>query len=100
MKLPKELREKSELERGGKARRCSVVGCNKKAMRSLSENKYGPYLERAKLQVEESRSNKLYLCKKHYKAAEKIRKSEEKLFRKKGFLNNANQRKRDPRGFE
>ena len=89
MKLPKELREKKDLGRPGKEKKCSVRGCFENAMRSLSENKYGKILERAKLKIEENRQHKIFLCKPHYREAEKTRKSQEKLYQKKGFLDNA-----------
>lgn len=92
MKLPKELREKKDL--GGKASKgkiCSVNECNELAIRSLSENKWNKYVEKTKLKIEEeSKRNKIYLCKAHYKEVNKIRKSEEKIYQKKGFLDNAN----------
>ena len=41
MKLPKELREKRDLQgTGKKAKKCSVKGCSNDAIRSLSEDKY------------------------------------------------------------
>lgn len=86
MKLPKELREKKELGKGGKKKDCSVVGCKRPAIRSLSQNKFGKYLDRAKMKYVENKRNKIYLCKKHYKEADKVRKSQEKLYAKKGFL--------------
>ncbi|MFO8020348.1 MAG: hypothetical protein R6U96_17120 [Promethearchaeia archaeon] len=93
MKLPKELREKRELKRAsGKTKRCSIKGCSKKAIRSLSENKWGPYAKKAKLDYAENRHHKIYLCKKHYKQAKKIKKSDEKLYQKKGFLNDESSR--------
>ncbi|MGV9199392.1 MAG: hypothetical protein ACOC44_13595 [Promethearchaeia archaeon] len=93
MKLPKELREKQELKgASGKTKRCSVQGCSKKAIRSLSENKWAPYCEKAGLNIAENRFHKIYLCKKHYKKAKKVRKSDEKLYQKKGFLKDASSR--------
>lgn len=95
MKLPKELREKNELKgTGNKKKKCSVVDCSKEAIRSLSENKWSPYLEKAHLKVAENRAHKVFLCKKHYKSAKKVRKSEEKLTQKKGFLNDQNARRK------
>ncbi|MFX1397623.1 MAG: hypothetical protein ACFFAS_11350 [Promethearchaeota archaeon] len=88
MKLPKELREKKEIGTN-KVRSCSVVECNEQAIRSLSENKWGKYLEKTKLKVEENKQHKVFLCKTHYKEANKVRKSEEKLYQKKGFLDNS-----------
>ena len=90
MKLPKELREKVSLKgSSNKSKKCSVRGCGTEAIRSLSENKFGKYVERAKLKIEENRLNKIYLCKAHYREVNKLRKSEEKIFQKKGFLDNS-----------
>ncbi|MBD3338359.1 MAG: hypothetical protein GF353_04590 [Candidatus Lokiarchaeota archaeon] len=92
MKLPKELREKKELIGSGKSKSCSVVDCKATAIRSLSENKYGKYVEKANLTVEENRRNKIFLCKKHYKEVKKLKKSEEKFYQKKGFLDDSHGR--------
>jgi len=90
MKLPKEIREKKELGgAGSKKRKCSVVGCGRDAIRSLSENKWSKYVEKTKLKIQENRLHKIFLCKKHYKEAKKVRKSEEKLYQKKGFLDDS-----------
>lgn len=90
MKLPKELREKQELRTpGGRTKFCSILDCRKEAVRSLSENKWKDYVEQANLSYKENRLNKIYLCKKHYKQAKKVRQKEEKQFRKKGFLDDA-----------
>ena len=89
MKLPKELREKKEL--GGaanKGKECSVRDCSEPAIRSLSENKWNKYLEKTGLKIEENRQHKIFLCKAHYKEGNKVRKSQEKIFAKKGFLDN------------
>lgn len=87
MKLPKELREKSDLNTAmGKDRKCSIKGCSEIAIRSLSENKWKDYVEKANLKYVENRQHKIYLCKNHYKDANKFRKSQEKMYRKKGFL--------------
>jgi len=87
MKLPKELREKRDLKtKSGSGKVCSVLGCKRKAERSLSENKWQQYVEGAKLKYEENRAKKIYLCKRHYKDAKKVRKKEDKFLQKKGFL--------------
>ncbi|MHA1294073.1 MAG: hypothetical protein ACTSQJ_15585 [Promethearchaeota archaeon] len=87
MKLPKELREKGDLSgTASKSKKCSVNRCNEIAIRSLAENKWGKYMERAKLKYQENRLHKIFLCKTHYKEANKVRKSDEKLYQKKGFL--------------
>jgi len=87
MKFPKELREKKDIKTiSNKAKKCSVRGCGSDAIRSLSENKYGNYVERARLKIEENKLHKIYLCKTHYNEVNKLRKSSEKLYQKKGFL--------------
>ena len=46
MKLPKELREKSDLSgTASKAKICSVEECGESAIRSLSENKWSKVCE-------------------------------------------------------
>ncbi|MBD3196217.1 MAG: hypothetical protein GF317_14260 [Candidatus Lokiarchaeota archaeon] len=90
MKLPKELREKEELRTsGGSSKYCSVIKCRKEAVRSLSENTWKDYVEKAKLKYKENRFKKIYLCKKHYKAAKKIRQKDNKYNQKKGFLDDS-----------
>ncbi len=87
MKLPKELREKGDLSAiASKAKNCSVNGCKELAIRSLSENKWKSYVEKANLKYTENKQRKIYLCKEHYKNANKYRKSQEKRYQKKGFL--------------
>jgi hypothetical protein len=88
MKLPKELRENREIRsKDNKGKICSVKECNEVALRSLSENKWNKYMEKAKLKINENKRHKIYLCKVHYKQINKIRKSEEKLYgQQKGFL--------------
>jgi len=90
MKLPKELREKRDLSgKASKAKLCSVVECRESAIRSLSENKWSQFVEKAKLKVDENKKHKIYLCKTHYKDVNKVRKSEEKVYQQKGFLDNS-----------
>ncbi|NVM17926.1 MAG: hypothetical protein HWN80_09435 [Candidatus Lokiarchaeota archaeon] len=87
MKLPKELREKSDLSSTtNKGKRCSIKGCGDIAIRSLSEKGWKSYVEKADLKYFENKQHKIYLCKIHYKDANKYRKSQEKLYQKKGFL--------------
>ncbi len=88
MKLQKELREKKALGKG-KERQCSARGCTDSAIRSLSENTWSKYVEKAGMKLDENRQHKIYLCKKHYNSANKVRKSQEKLYQKKGFLDNS-----------
>ena len=92
MKLPKELREKRDLS--GTARKCSVEGCGESAIRSLSENKWSKICEKARLKLNENRLRKIFLCKKHYKEANRMRKSDEKLIQKKGFLEDSTSTKK------
>lgn len=90
MKLPKELREKKDLVGSkNKSKICSVKECGKSAIRSLSENKWSSYAEKADLKVNENKSHKIYLCKVHYKEVNKLRKAEEKVYQKKGFLDDS-----------
>ena len=90
LKLPKELREKGDLSAtASKGKRCSVRDCGEIAIRSLSENKWKIYVEKANLKIYENRQHKIFLCKDHYKDANKYRKSQEKVYQKKGFLENS-----------
>jgi hypothetical protein len=90
MKLPKELREKRDLSgKASKAKPCSVKECGEEAIRSLSENKWSKFVEKAKLKIDENKKHKIYLCKSHYKDVKKVRKSEEKLYQQKGFLDDS-----------
>ncbi|MEJ2250679.1 MAG: hypothetical protein P8Y70_09490 [Candidatus Lokiarchaeota archaeon] len=86
MKLPKEIREKRDLATKGQRRDCSVVGCRREAIRSLSENKWKKYVEVVGLNYKENRLKKIYLCKKHYNQAKKERQKDQEFFQKKGFL--------------
>ena len=89
VKLPKELREKGDLSAiASKDKNCSVKDCKESAIRSLSENKWKAYVEKAQLKYHENKQHKIYLCKLHYKDANKYRKSQEKKYQKKGFLEN------------
>ena len=95
MKLPKELREKRDLSgTASKARKCSIKGCGESAIRSLSENKWSKVCEKARLKLNENRLRKIFLCKKHYKEANRMRKSDEKLIQKKGFLEDSTSTKK------
>jgi len=87
MKLPKELREKVDLKgEESKNKHCSIKGCDENAIRSLPENKWKNYVGKADLNYIENRQHKIYLCKNHYKDVNKYRKSQEKYYVKKGFL--------------
>lgn len=95
LKLPKEIREKNEVVgKVGKDKKCSVNECVELAIRSLSESKWKGYVEKAKLKFKENKQHKIFLCKEHYKEVNKLRKSEEKLYQKKGFLDNSSVAKR------
>ena len=89
MKLPKELRDKSELAGIVKRKDCSVKSCSENAIRSLSENAWKKYVETGGLKIKDNPHRKIYLCKSHYYQANKFKKSLEKNFQKKGFLNNS-----------
>ncbi|MFX1567922.1 MAG: hypothetical protein ACFFCV_06100 [Promethearchaeota archaeon] len=89
MKLPKELRDKGELGGATSKRKCSIKGCSEVAIRSLSENTWNKYIEKAGLQFVKNSHHKVYLCKIHYNQSNKYRKSHEKMFQKKGFLDNS-----------
>lgn len=96
MKLPKEIQERKYLKTaGGKKRQCSVKECSKEAVRSLSEDKWEGFLRLADLDYVENRQRKIYLCKKHYKKAKKVKKEEDKYNLKKGFLQDARQSGRE-----
>ncbi|MFX1313752.1 MAG: hypothetical protein ACFFHD_14270 [Promethearchaeota archaeon] len=88
MKLPKEIRDKKDLVKSTKPRKCSVKNCNENAVRSLSENAWKIYIEKAGLKYNKNLNHKIYLCKAHYNQSNKFRKSQEKAFQKKGFLDN------------
>ena len=89
MKLPKELRDRTELGGSAKTRKCSIKDCKEIAFRSLSENSWKKYVEKAGLKFNENSRHKIYLCKPHYNQSNKFRKSQEKIFQKKGFLDNS-----------
>ncbi len=61
------------LGRVGKGAKCSVVGCDKEAVRSLSTEK----VSSAGLNVGETR--RAYLCKEHYKEFKRETKKEKML---------------------
>ena len=89
MKLPKELRDRKDLGDLVKSKNCSIKGCSEIAIRSLSENSWEKYLEKTGLKFNKNSHHKIYLCKTHYSQANKYRKSQEKIFQKKGFLDNS-----------
>ena len=89
MKLPKELRDKRDMGGNSKTRRCSVKACTESAIRSLSENAWKKYIEKAGLNLKDSSNRRIYLCKTHYNQSNKFRKSQVKNFQKKGFLDNS-----------
>jgi len=89
VKFPKELRDKKDLGGKVKNRKCLIKGCSETAIRSLSENSIKKYIEKAGLSFNENSLHKIYLCKKHYNLSHKFKKTQEKLFQKKGFLDNA-----------
>ena len=89
MKLPKELKDKSDLGGSTKNRVCSVQACDEGAIRSLSENAWKKYVEKSGLKYKKNSRHKIYLCKIHYNQSNKYRKSQEKIFQKKGFLDDS-----------
>lgn len=89
MKLPKEIKDKMDLPRSAKNRICSIQGCRENVVRSLSENSWKKFIEKAGLKFKTNAFHKIYLCKAHYNLANKYRKSQEKIFQKKGFLDNS-----------
>ena len=89
MKLPKEIKDKKDLTRSAKSRKCSIKGCDEIAIRSLSENSWKKYIKKAGLKYNENSQHKIYLCKRHYNQSNKYRKAQEKIFQKKGFLDNS-----------
>ena len=89
MKLPKELKDKSELGGSAKNKECSIKECGEDAIRSLSENAWKNYVEKSGLKYSKNSRHKIYLCKAHYNQSNKYRKSQEKIFQKKGFLDNS-----------
>ncbi len=94
MKLPKELRDKRDIGGTVKTRICSIIDCSENAIRSLSENAWKKYIEKAGLKLKDSATRRLYLCKLHYNQSNKVRKSQEKIFQKKGFLDNSSSSKK------
>ncbi|MHA1835333.1 MAG: hypothetical protein ACTSYQ_00125 [Candidatus Odinarchaeia archaeon] len=62
---------------------CSVKNCDKPAVRSLNSS----LAEKAKLDVEVSRLNRVYICDEHYKIIKKLSKKDRKMEKwKKGFI--------------
>lgn len=64
--------------RVGKGEACSVISCEKAAIRSLSPS-YARILKGIGIEVKES--DRLYLCEEHYKKLKKARSGEEQLER-------------------
>ncbi|MFX0003362.1 MAG: hypothetical protein ACFE9C_15925 [Candidatus Hodarchaeota archaeon] len=89
MKLPKELKDKEDLTRMAKSKKCSITECGEIAIRSLSENSWKNFIEKVGLKFNSNPFHKIYLCKRHYNQTNKYRKSQEKIFQKKGFLDNS-----------
>ncbi|MFW9878668.1 MAG: hypothetical protein ACFFG0_36780 [Candidatus Thorarchaeota archaeon] len=89
MKLPKELRDRKDLVKAGKEKICSIKDCGEIAIRSLSENSWKKYVEKAGLKFNVNSLHKIYLCKAHYNQSNKYKRSQEKIFQKKGFLDDS-----------
>ena len=94
MKIPKGLRDKRDIGGTAKTRKCSVSECSENAIRSLSENTWKKYIEKAGLKLKDEPARRLFLCKPHYNQSNKVRKSQEKIFQKKGFLDNKSSSKK------
>jgi hypothetical protein len=94
VKLPKELRDKKDLGDSTKQRECSIKGCSETAVRSLSENSWKKFIEKAGLKYNPNLRHKIFLCKIHYNQSSKHKKSQEKMLQKKGFLDNSNAAKK------
>lgn len=56
---------------------------------SLSRDAWKIYIEKTGLKLKDSSNRRIYLCKAHYSQSNKFRKSQEKNFQKKGFLDNS-----------
>ncbi len=57
--------------------KCSVVGCDKPAKRSLSPNEYGSAVKDAELKVDYKK--RMYFCEDHYKVVRKHARKKKKL---------------------
>ena len=85
--LPKDFMELLNIKPGGEI--LIEIRSNEIAIRSLSENKWKSFVEKADLKYIENKQRKIYLCKNHYKESNKYRKSQDKLYQKKGFLDDS-----------
>jgi len=85
MKIPKEIKEKRGLNNTNGIL-CSVIECNKKSVRNISEYDYNGLMILAKLKYIRKRSKRIYLCKEHFSIVNK-EKNKNKI-KKKGFLEN------------
>lgn len=88
VKLPKELQQ-NKIGPSRISRQCSVKECEEIAIRSLSKQKWESYTKRANLKLKKSKARNFYLCKGHYKSANKYRKSTEKITQKNVFTENS-----------
>jgi len=62
-----------------KGQECSIIGCSKTAIRSISPS-YADVLSKAGLNVKGGHG-RIYLCEEHYKAFKKLRKKDAMLER-------------------
>lgn len=86
VKLPKDMQQgKKGVPTGKIDKNCVIIGCDEMAIRSLSKQKWEPYVDKAKFKVVESKKHNLFLCKEHYKVVKKLRKSDEKATKKNVF---------------
>ncbi len=88
LKLPKELQQ-NKIGPRRINKKCSVKECVEIAIRSLSKQKWESYTKRANLKLKKSKARNIYLCKEHYKATNKYRKSTEKITKKNIFTENS-----------
>jgi hypothetical protein len=89
VKIPKELRQNHRGATSGRTnKQCSIEACEEVAIRTLSKQKWESYLNLADLKIKETRNRNIYLCRQHYKSANKFRKSEEKITGKNIFTEN------------
>jgi hypothetical protein len=58
---------------------CSVEGCDNNAIRSFSKDKVIQALQKAGVNLTESRNRRAYLCQEHYKLLKKQHRQEKKI---------------------
>lgn len=95
----KQLTKKATREKkpDADAEPCIVQGCRKKAVRSLSRQKYERFLKRLNWSLKDDESRRLHVCKAHYKDLKKEYKKDYKIVGPKFAGGVA---KKNPRGFK